>query len=44
VLVIEDLAVASAYQYHRLRLLHTFMATRSLRDAMRARGVAMHYF
>jgi len=28
VLMIEDLAVASAYRYHRLRLLHTFVAVR----------------
>jgi deoxyribodipyrimidine photolyase-related protein len=40
VLTIEDLAVASAYRYHRLRLLHTFVAMRSFRNALSARGVA----
>ncbi|MGB5240301.1 MAG: cryptochrome/photolyase family protein [Prochlorococcaceae cyanobacterium] len=44
VLMIEDLAVASAYRYHQLRLLHTFVAMRSFRDALIERGVAVHYF
>jgi deoxyribodipyrimidine photolyase-related protein len=39
VLMIEDLAVASTWRYHRLRLLHTFVAMRSFRDALVARGV-----
>lgn len=43
VLMIEDLAVASAYRYHRLRLLHTFVAMRSFRDALVARGIPVHY-
>lgn len=44
VLMIEDLAVASTWRYHRLRLLHTFVAMRSFRDALIERGVAVHYF
>ncbi|MBE9153456.1 cryptochrome/photolyase family protein [Cyanobium sp. LEGE 06113] len=44
VLMIEDLAVASAYRYHQLRLLHTFVAMRSFRDALSARGLAVRYF
>jgi len=43
VVMIEDLAVASAYRYHRLRLLHTFVAMRSFRDALRDRGMAVNY-
>jgi deoxyribodipyrimidine photolyase-related protein len=39
--MIEDLAVASAYRYHRLRLLHTFVAMRSFRDALLERGIAV---
>ena len=38
VLMIEDLAVASAYRYHRLRLLHTFVAMRSFRDDLLERA------
>ena len=44
VVMVEDLAVASAYRYHQLRLLHTFVAMRSFRDALRERGVAVRYF
>jgi deoxyribodipyrimidine photolyase-related protein len=44
VLMVEDLGVASAYRYHQLRLLHTFVAMRSFRDALLERGVAVHYF
>ncbi|MEA5415021.1 cryptochrome/photolyase family protein [Synechococcus sp. BA-132 BA5] len=44
VLMIEDLAVASTWRYHRLRLLHTFVAMRSFRDALLERGVAVQYF
>ncbi len=43
VLMIEDLAVASTWRYHRLRLLHTFVAMRSFRDALIERGVAVQY-
>ncbi len=43
VLMVEDLAVASAYRYHQLRLLHTFVAMRSFRDALLERGVAVRY-
>jgi deoxyribodipyrimidine photolyase-related protein len=42
--MIEDLAVASAYRYHRLRLLHTFVAMRSFRDALLERGIAVRYY
>jgi len=44
VLMIEDLAVASAYRYHRLRLLHTFVAMRSFRDGLIERGMDVRYF
>ena len=44
VLMIEDLAVASSYRYHKLRLLHTFVAMRSFGDALLERGVALRYF
>ncbi len=44
VLMIEDLAVASSYRYHKLRLLHTFVAMRSFRDALLAHGLAVDYF
>jgi deoxyribodipyrimidine photolyase-related protein len=44
VLMIEDLAVASAYRYHRLRLLHTFVAMRSFRDGLIERGIDVRYF
>jgi len=44
VLMIEDLAVASAYRYHQLRLLHTFVAMRSFRDALLERGIDVRYF
>lgn len=44
VLMIEDLALASNYQYHQLRLLHTFVAMRSFRDALVERGLAVRYF
>ena len=44
VLMIEDLAVASTYRYHKLRLLHTFVAMRSFRDALRAHAIAVNYF
>ncbi|MCP9773761.1 cryptochrome/photolyase family protein [Synechococcus sp. Tobar12-5m-g] len=43
VLMIEDLAVATAYRYHRLRLLHTFVAMRSFREALRDQGIAVSY-
>ncbi|MDM7937540.1 MAG: cryptochrome/photolyase family protein [Cyanobium sp. CZS 48M] len=43
-LMIEDLAVASTYRYHQLRLLHTFVAMRSFRDALVERGLAVRYF
>ncbi|MBC1260788.1 deoxyribodipyrimidine photolyase [Synechococcus sp. BSF8S] len=44
VLMIEDLAVASTYRYHQLRLLHTFVAMRSFRDALIERGLVVRYF
>jgi deoxyribodipyrimidine photolyase-related protein len=43
VLMIEDLAVASTWRYHRLRLLHTFVAMRCFRDALVEREVAVRY-
>ena len=44
VLMVEDLGVASAYRYHRLRLLHTFCAMRCFRDALVERGLRVRYF
>ena len=44
VLMIEDLAVASTYRYHQLRLLHTFVAMRGFRDALLERGLEVRYF
>ena len=43
VLMVEDLGVASAYRYHPLRLLHTFVAMRSFRDGLLAKGIRVHY-
>jgi len=43
VVMIEDRAVASTYRYHRLRLLHTFVAMRSFRDALVERGIPVSY-
>ena len=34
VLMVEDIGVASAFRYHKLRLLHTFVAMRSFRDQL----------
>ena len=39
VLMVEDLGVASAYRYHKLRLLHTFVAMRAFRDALQGQGI-----
>ena len=44
VVMIEDLGVASSYRYHKLRLLHTFVAMRHFRDALWERGVDLRYF
>ena len=43
VLMIEDRGIATSYRYHRLRLLHTFVAMRSFADALREHGVAVRY-
>jgi deoxyribodipyrimidine photolyase-related protein len=43
VVMIEDHGVASSYRYHRLRLLHTFVAMRSFADALRARSIEVNY-
>lgn len=43
-LMIEDLGVATAYRYHQLRLLHTFVAMRSCRDALMARDITVRYW
>ena len=43
VLMIEDHGVASTYRYHRLRLLHTFVAMRSFRDALISHGITVSY-
>ena len=39
VVMVEDLGVASAYRYHQLRLLHTFVAMRSFRDLLQEQGL-----
>ena len=44
VVMVEDLGVASSYRYHKLRLLHTFVAMRHFRDALVHRGVEVRYF
>lgn len=44
VLMVEDLGVASAYRYHKLRLLHTFVAMRAFRDALQGQGIEVRYF
>ena len=44
VVMVEDLGVASAYRYHKLRLLHTFVAMRSFRDALIEQGIRVRYF
>ena len=44
VVMVEDLGVASAYRYHKLRLLHTFVAMRSFRDALVEQGIRVRYF
>ena len=43
VVMVEDLGVASAYRYHQLRLLHTFVAMRSFRDQLQERGLRVNY-
>ena len=44
VVMVEDLGVASAYRYHKLRMLHTFVAMRSFRDALVEQGIRVRYF
>jgi len=44
VVMVEDLGVASAYRYHKLRLLHTFVAMRSFRDGLLEQGIRVRYF
>ncbi|MFN7896262.1 MAG: cryptochrome/photolyase family protein, partial [Cyanobacteriota bacterium] len=44
VVMIEDLGVASSYRYHKLRLLHTFVAMRHFRDSLLQRGVELRDF
>lgn len=43
VLMIEDLGIATSYRYHRLRLLHTFVAMRCFADALREHGLDLRY-
>jgi len=38
--MIEDHGVARPYRYHKLRLLHTFVAMRSFRVCLLSRGLA----
>ena len=44
VLMIEDIGLASAFRYHKLRLLHTFVAMRSFRDQLINKGFKVQYF
>ena len=44
VVMVEDLGVASAYRYHKLRLVHTFVAMRSFRDALLEQGIRVRYY
>ena len=44
VVMVEDLGVASAFRYHKLRLLHTFVAMRSFRDALVEQGIRVRYY
>ena len=44
VIMIEDLGIAKAYRYHRLRLLHTFVAMREFRDHLLSKNIKVHYF
>lgn len=43
-LMVEDLGIARQYRYHRMRLLHTFVAMRSFRDQLIATGHRVRYF
>jgi len=43
VLMVEDLGIASAYRYHQLRLLHTFVAMRAFADQLRRHGHQVTY-
>ena len=43
VLMLEDLGIASAYRYHRLRLLHTFVAMRAFAARLRQQGHRVVY-
>ena len=43
VLMLEDLGIASHYRYHRLRLVHTFVAMRAFADALRRHGHQLVY-
>ena len=43
VLMVEDLGIASAYRYHRLRLLHTFVAMRAFAERLRQGGHQVRY-
>ena len=43
VVMIEDLGVATTFRYHKLRLLHTFVAMRRFRDALASAGMDVRY-
>ncbi len=42
--MIEDLGIASHYRYHRIRILHQFLAMREFRDELKEKGYRVHYF
>lgn len=44
VLMVEDLGLASRFRYHKLRLLHCFVAMRAFREALRAAAIPVRYF
>ncbi|NDF15109.1 deoxyribodipyrimidine photolyase [bacterium] len=44
VLMVEDLGIASHFRYHKLRLLHTFVAMREFRDRLKKAKIGVKYF
>jgi len=44
VIMIEDKRIATHFKYHKLRLLHTFVAMREFRDELQDKKVKVRYF
>lgn len=42
--MIEDMGIASAYRYHKIRLIHQFVSMREFRDELLAAGVTVAYY